>query len=419
MGSARRIRHFWPGCAAALALCSGIDSEALASPGPATEAATPAPGDAAVPAPQESLFSSVKQAFKEDFDREVVRGHFDVGPQPDVHRYYCLVDEKKGKRQPNAVSGQPVPRRDGMTGIKATAVSVYSCASAEQEGLLVTDGYVLTGGAASGAASTGAAAAAPPAKRELVAIPEPPGKTDVAGVKLGMSADEVRGILKSKKLRDFYESTDTLSHGGATQAGQGSTTGGRYVNVIASWTPGPAGDVAGDAESYEVMFTPVPGKERAMLIVHSVAYSSVNAVRESALAAGLVNKYGGYAGPADVPASPTWRTQAGGAVQVGDPCNRRAVIAGRGQFNPGSTTPNLALQTTSDEFQFQIDHCGVTIVTEDHSIARAASTRDERTVARFTVAAYSPSLALDGAKTAAQLIQANASRPKDQPAPNL
>jgi hypothetical protein len=103
--------------------------------------------DAQTSLPQESFFSSLKQAFKQDFDHEVVRGHFDVGSPPDAHRYYCLVDAKTGKRQANGVAGQPVLRADGMTGIKANAVSLYSCASAEQQGILITMGYVLSAGA--------------------------------------------------------------------------------------------------------------------------------------------------------------------------------------------------------------------------------------------------------------------------------
>jgi hypothetical protein len=107
-------------------------------------AASAGAGDAQTPAPTGNFFSSLKQAFKQDLDREVVRGHFDVGTPPDAHRYYCLVDTKTGKGETNGVAGDPVLRRDGMTGIKAGAVSFYSCASAEQQGILVTTGYTLS-----------------------------------------------------------------------------------------------------------------------------------------------------------------------------------------------------------------------------------------------------------------------------------
>ena len=125
-------------------------------------AASSAAGDAQTPAPTGNFFSSLKQAFKQDLDREVVRGHFDVGSPPDVHRYYCLVDAKTGKREANGVAGDPVLRRDGMTGIKAGAVSFYTCANAEQQGILVTTGYTLSEGLRSKVAAAPPASPAPP-----------------------------------------------------------------------------------------------------------------------------------------------------------------------------------------------------------------------------------------------------------------
>lgn len=102
------------------------------------------PGGAEPAAPTGNFFSSLKQAFQQDFEHEVVWAHFDVGTPPDTHRYYCLADPKTGKREENGVGGQPVIRRDGMTGIKSGATTFYSCANARQQGLLVSEGYVLT-----------------------------------------------------------------------------------------------------------------------------------------------------------------------------------------------------------------------------------------------------------------------------------
>jgi pyruvate/2-oxoglutarate dehydrogenase complex dihydrolipoamide acyltransferase (E2) component len=129
--------------------------------------ADPQAGEAQTPAPTGNFFSSLKQAFKQDLDREVVRGHFDVGSPPDAHRYYCLVDAKTGKGETNGVAGEPVLRPDGMTGIKAGAVSFYSCVNAEQQGILVTTGYTLSQGL------RGKVAAAPPAS-PTPASPAPP-----------------------------------------------------------------------------------------------------------------------------------------------------------------------------------------------------------------------------------------------------
>jgi hypothetical protein len=118
--------------------------------------------DGQTPAPSGDFFSSLKQAFKQDLDHEVVRGHFDVGTPPDTHRYYCLVNPKTGASESNGVGGEPVVRPDGMTGIKSGAVGFYSCANAEKQGILVTSGYVLSAGASAKIAQTAQATRATP-----------------------------------------------------------------------------------------------------------------------------------------------------------------------------------------------------------------------------------------------------------------
>lgn len=344
--------------------------------------------DAPTAVPQENFFSSIKQAFNQDFDHEVIRGYFDVGTAP-TRRYYCVVDAKTGKRQPNAVPGEPAPRKDGMTGIKATSVSTYSCDSAEQQGILVTTGFVLPAGAAKTNASP-----SPPASPPVQT--QPPGTTsaeriDVAGLKLGMSPDEVRATLKTKKLMNYFESADALSGSDA-----------RYVNAISAWTALGASAADREGESYEVMFTPVPGKERAMAIVHSMAYLPANAVSEAGFDEALIKKYGGFKSADGMPESPTWRVQSDGSVQVGDSCNRRGIVGGTSEFNPGtSARPNLALKTALDEFQFQIQQCGVAIATEDHVALKSDGPRQ---ITRITVSAYSPALGLAGATAAAQYM---------------
>jgi uncharacterized protein (TIGR02246 family) len=87
--------------------------------------------------------SSLKQAFSQHADREVVWAHFDVGSAPDTHRFYCLIDPETGKREPNGVAGEVFLRRDGMTGLKGPAISPVSCADAEQKGILITSGYTV------------------------------------------------------------------------------------------------------------------------------------------------------------------------------------------------------------------------------------------------------------------------------------
>jgi len=378
------------------------------------------------------VFLSLQQSFKDNPDLLAVRGHFELGSPPKLRRYYCLVNTKTGKPDTYGVLGDLVPHPGGMTGIKNIAVSLYSCVDAQQQGMLVTTGYVLTGVAAN--ANTAAAPAPAPTRVQAPTPPPPPSpvannirlspdQIDIAGVKLGMSPDEVRAVLKSKKLLDYDESAETLSYLDSVKGVMQPIPNGRFVNVIAAWTPAPlssAGDsFQVDGESFEVMFTPVPGKERAMAIVHSVGYSPPNAMRETALETGLVNKYGGFGESNDLPQSPTWRVQSGGNVLVGDPCNGHGIFGGLGGLNVAKTgRENLALKKTPDDFKSQIDHCAVALITEDHFTANGGALRADRLVTRFTVTAYSPAIAFEGAKTATGLIQAAGGNVKKSAAPH-
>jgi ketosteroid isomerase-like protein len=182
LGFSQRIPVHSPTLAVVLAISFGGSCGVMAGPQAGAgngAAASSAAGDAQAPAPSGNFFSSLKQAFKQDLDREVVRGHFDVGSPPDAHRYYCLVDAKTGKSEANGVAGEPVQRPDGMTGIKAGAVSFYSCVTAEQQGILVTTGYTLSAAIrgkvvpAPAAASAAVAANASPAPPST-APPTPP-----------------------------------------------------------------------------------------------------------------------------------------------------------------------------------------------------------------------------------------------------
>jgi SnoaL-like domain len=172
LGFSPRIPLYSHTLAVILAILFDGSSGALADPqaGEANgAAASSAAGDAQTPAPTGNFFSSLKQAFQQDLNREVVRGHFYVGSPPDAHRYYCLVDAKTGKGETNGVAGEPVLRPDGMTGIKAGAVSFYSCVNAEQQGILVTTGYTLSAGIRSKVAQ-----APPPAPPPPSPAPPPP-----------------------------------------------------------------------------------------------------------------------------------------------------------------------------------------------------------------------------------------------------
>ncbi len=177
MNTSLRIPGYLQGLAVGLALFCGGHRGVLAEPPPAavTDASTASPtSDAQDSLPRRDFLAALRQGFSEDFDQEVVRGHFDVGSPPDVHRYYCMVNAKTGKSEANAVAGQLVVRADKMTGIKGAAVSPFSCADAARAGTLVTTGYVLSDSlskkviAASPAQAPAPAAAAVPATAAAV-----------------------------------------------------------------------------------------------------------------------------------------------------------------------------------------------------------------------------------------------------------
>jgi hypothetical protein len=408
--------------------------------------APPASADSDEPKslPQDGLFSSIKQSLREG-DQEIIRGYFELGSPPNVHRYYCLMDPKSHRREPNGVLGDQIPRPDGMTGIKSSAVSLYRCDKAEQQGMLVTAGYVVPArsGAPTAAAATPpapgttpapaitaapavaaapAAANAPGAPSPVVASAPPAtvapspfasGMVDISGVKLGMSPDEVKAVLKSKPLRVRNEWSETLSYRDSQTGKMQPVANGRFVNVIAASNPAVHGADAGyeaDGESFEVMFTPVPGHERAMAIVHTVGYSASNAVHESALETGLAEKYGAAAADGGLPQSATWLYRSGGTVTLGDSCGRRDVLGGLGPLEVSSARENIALKRSASELEFEVQHCGSAIVTEDHHTMNGGALREDRMVSRYTVTAYSPALAAEGASQAEDLVRATAHR---------
>ena len=429
METSRRVRcgaaQTW---VAGLVLLVGATWESRADvPAPQGTAVANAPAGTDEPKtlPQDGLFSSIKQSLREG-DQEIIRGHFEVGSPPNVRRYYCLMDPKSHRREPNGVVGEPISRSDGMTGIKSSAVSLYRCDKAEQQGMLVTAGYTVPTPAVPPPTT---AAAMPPSPSPVQPSPAPPlsappapalpaappvvsrfssGMVDISGVRLGMSADEVRTVLRSKNLRDHNEWSENLSYRDETGKTQ-PVPNGRFVNVMAASSAGSAagdGNYETNGESFEVMFTPVPGHERVMAIVHTVGYSTANAVHESALEDGLIEKYGGVVGGGSLPQSATWLYQAGGTVAVGDSCGRRDVLGGLGSLRATSARENIALHRASEELDFEVQHCGIAIVTEDHHTANGGALHGDRIVTRYTVTAYSPVLAQEGAAQAEMILRA-------------
>jgi hypothetical protein len=195
MSTSSHTSRWSEGLAVGLLLFCGPHGDAVADPPPAQAGSAPSSSASDTLPAKGNFMSSLKQAFSEDLDKEVVRGHFDVGSPPDTHRYYCLVDPKTGKSEPNAVAGQLVVRHDKMTGIKGAAVTFFTCADAEQKGILVTSGYVLSAAVSSkitppapvqkpavAAAPAAAAASAPLAAAAVAPTAAPTAAAPVAAV---------------------------------------------------------------------------------------------------------------------------------------------------------------------------------------------------------------------------------------------
>jgi hypothetical protein len=170
--SSRTVRYSHGVAAGVLLFCGRPGVPAEPPPGAATgTSANPPASEVQALAPQGGFLSSLKQGFAQDLEREVVRGHFDVSLASGTQRYYCLLDPKTGKSEANAVSGQLVSRRDGMTGIKGAAVTFYRCADAEQKGMLVTSGYLVSRGIGGG--SSRAALLQGPPRVDAPRVPAP------------------------------------------------------------------------------------------------------------------------------------------------------------------------------------------------------------------------------------------------------
>jgi hypothetical protein len=424
LDTSRRVRssasHAW-----------AVGLAALLGAGFVARADAPAAADEPPSLPQDGLFSSIKQSLRES-DQEIIRAHFDLGTPPNVHRYYCLMDAKSHRREPNGVLGDPLPRPDGMTGIKSSAVSLYRCDKAEEKGMLVTTGYVVPARPAAAAAAPSTPPPAPPAAAAAApSLPPPPAPVaaspppaapaaaavspfsssmpDVSGVRLGMSLEEVRSVLKAKNLPDRNEWSETLSYRNAGSGTLQPVPNGRFVNVLAASSRGASaaeGNYDAAGESFEVMFTPVPGHEQAMAIVHTVGYAPANAIHETALESGLIEKYGGAGAGAGLPHAATWEYGSTGAVSMGDGCGRRGVLGGLGPLHVASARENIALEKSASELEFEVQHCGMAIVTEDHHLADGGALREDRMVTRYTVTAYSPTLAAQGAARAQEILRA-------------
>jgi hypothetical protein len=265
---------------------------------------------------------------------------------------------------------------------------------------------------------------------------------DIVGLKLGMSVDEVRTALKSQNLGKYKEWTQNLAYQDETMAATGSTmrpvSNGSYINVIAAWRPSPPlVDYIGEGESFLVVFTPVPGNERAAWIRHAVGYTIAKAIRLVDLENGVAKKYGEFrrASQTVIQANPTWLLGPQGLTYTDNSFNACNVPAFQTYRDLGTLEydefdnqhfANFILALRPDFFKSNA-HCGSVILKEASYVQNYQAPVDARIVTRYTVTAFSPTVALEGGVAASKLSRAaedaankaHADQAKQQAAPKL
>jgi ketosteroid isomerase-like protein len=191
---------------------------APADPPPASSGSPP-PTDTSTLTPQGGFFSSLRQGFSQDWEHEIVRGHFDVGSGSEAHRYYCLVNPKTGKPEEYGVAGDLVPFHNGMTGIKGAAVTPFRCTDAERKGLLVTTGYVLPANLATkpAPAVTPAPVAAAPAAAAVVAPSAAAAPVAAAPISAGLPAEESDEAAVTAAFTRFIAAQNARDRAGVSQ----------------------------------------------------------------------------------------------------------------------------------------------------------------------------------------------------------
>jgi hypothetical protein len=115
--------------------------------------------------------------------------------------------------------------------------------------------------------------------------PEPLG---IAGVRLGMTADEVRAVLKARKypMREFQA---TLSYMDKVTQLPVHIPDSIFINTMVQTGPRTRGE---PVEKLRVYFSPAPGNERVVAVSHHVEYPRGREVREAALQKAFADKYG-------------------------------------------------------------------------------------------------------------------------------
>lgn len=119
---------------------------------------------------------------------------------------------------------------------------------------------------------------------------------DILGTKLGMTPEEVRPLIKSRRLQNYLELSQNLAYPDPVTRVAVTIPNAHILTFMLAATGnrgyGAFGSLDAAFENFSVAFTPVPGGERAVQITHHVGLTNDNALREDNFYEALIRKYG-------------------------------------------------------------------------------------------------------------------------------
>jgi len=233
-------------------------------------------------------------------------------------------------------------------------------------------------------------------------------RLDVVGVKLGMTPDEARGVLRSRKY-PMHEFVSTLSYVDAATKQSVRLPNSAFVNALVQ-----SGSFAkhDESDNLTVFFSPSPGRERVVAIAHYNSYSKGKEIRESDMKARLAEQYGELPESLSRPKtgfqfSHLWNLPVS-EDKAGRNCNFNLTqrFAKAGWWNTNSAAPqNYALTNWDLLLSLIRNDCGPSIVEVNWSVKDPNVPPERRLVTEYAVSIVSLPVADEGLMAASQLAQ--------------
>jgi hypothetical protein len=241
---------------------------------------------------------------------------------------------------------------------------------------------------------------------------------DVGGLKLGLTVSEVHTILEAKGLPQSKEYKMYLTFRDDGNAGNSA----RLPNsdFVSEITAGTIIRNAGeDHEEFNIHFSPNPGEERVVGIVHTVTYSPRNAIRLVDFENTIAQKYAEFRRSTDndLPAARSWMLGLHGLEELppASPCSVYSSTGGRAMVAlpvdrqpDGNLVLTLALSGTGFASRpWKTARCGpVELEVSGVTVQNQHAPLQARTITHYTVSIFSSSLADEGFAAAAKLTKA-------------